>query len=319
MAVRPNADMQVEAPGWLARIAQDHARVFFFSLGKLVSQPGAALLTAAVIGIALALPAALHLAVNNFQRLAYGWQDELQLSLFLKDEVDEARGQALAESFIKRDGVKQARYLSREQTAAEFRELSGFGEVLDLLERNPLPAVIVVTPDASRSADQVEALAKELAALPEVELSQMDQQWLQRLQTLLTIVERVVLLVSALLGVAVLVIVGNTLRLDIEARRDEIEVMKLIGAPDAFIRLPFLYGGCWLGLLGSWVALLMLAVGLAVLQTPAAQLATLYHSDFAVQGPGAGTILLIIGGGVLLGVAGAWWTVSRHLAAIEPS
>ncbi|MDB5969278.1 MAG: Cell division protein FtsX [Hydrocarboniphaga sp.] len=304
---------------WLARTLQEHARVFFFSLGKLVNHPGSSLLTAAVIGIALALPAALHLAVNNFQRLAYTWQNDLQLSLFLKDGVDETRGRELTQQLASRDGVKSARYISREQSAAEFRELSGFGEVLDLLQHNPLPAVIVVSPDAGRSAAQVTVLAQTLSALPEVELSQMDQQWLQRLQSLLAILERVVMMAAALLGVAVLVIVGNTLRLDIEARRDEIVVMKLIGAPDGFIRRPFLYGGCWLGLLGGWFALLLLTVGLAVLQAPAHELAALYQSDFAIQGPGLATVLTIILGGVLLGLIGAWWTVTRHLAAIEPA
>lgn len=316
---KPQNAADIAPQSWLTQQLQEHARVFFFSLGKLVKHPGSALLTAAVIGIALALPAALHLTVTNFQRLAYTWQDDLQLSLFLKDSVAEARGRELTQQLATRDGVKAARYISRDQSAAEFRELSGFGEVLDLLERNPLPAVIVVSPDASRSAAEVAVLAQALAELPEVELSQMDQQWLQRLQALLAILERVVMLVAALLGVAVLVIVGNTLRLDIEARRDEIVVMKLIGAPDRFIRRPFLYGGCWLGLLGSWVALLLLTVGLAVLQQPAHELAALYQSDFAIQGPATGTVLAIIAGGVLMGLIGAWWTVTRHLATIEPS
>ena len=315
---KPQNNADPAPQNWFARTLQEHARVFFFSLGKLVKHPSSSLLTAAVIGIALALPAALHLAVNNFQRLAYTWQNDLQLSLFLKDSVDEARGRELTQQLATRDGVKAARYISREQSAAEFRELSGFGEVLDLLQHNPLPAVIVVSPDATRSAAQVTALAQQLAELPEVELSQMDQQWLQRLQSLLSILERVVMMAAALLGVAVLVIVGNTLRLDIEARRDEIVVMKLIGAPDGFIRRPFLYGGCWLGLLGGWFALLLLTVGLAVLQAPAHELAALYQSDFSVQGPGLITVLTIIAGGVLLGLVGAWWTVTRHLAAIEP-
>lgn len=133
-------------PGALARFAQEHARVFFFSLGKLVNAPGSTLFTAVVIGIALALPASLSLMVSNFQRLTYSWQGSLQMSLFLKDEVDEARGQGLARELAKRDGVKATQYISREQSAGEFREYSGFGEALDLLDRNPLPAVIVVIP-----------------------------------------------------------------------------------------------------------------------------------------------------------------------------
>ncbi len=312
------ADVGGGRPGWLARRLQEHARVFFFSLGKLVDRPGSALLTAAVIGITLALPAALYLGVSNFQRLAYSWQGSLQLSLFLKEGIDEARGRELAADIGGRPPVQSARYVSREESAAEFRELSGFGEVLDLLDRNPLPAVIVLNPRPGISAAGLASLSDSLRALPEVELAQVDQAWLQRLQALLDILKRVALVVTGLLTVAVLMIVGNTLRLDIAARREEIEVMKLVGASDAFIRRPFLYGGCWLGLLGGWFALLLLTMGLVLLDAPAREMAALYGSRFIIDGPSALTVLLIIVSGVVLGYAGAWWTVARHLAAIEP-
>lgn len=313
------ADTRNARPGWFARQLQEHARVFFFSLGKIVERPGSALLSAAVIGIALAMPAGVFLGLENFQRLAYGWQGSVQLSLFLKDSVDEARGRELATAIGAREHVQAARYLSRDETAAEFRELSGFGEVLDLLERNPLPAVIVVSPRPGTESADVAKLASALQALPEAELMQADQAWLQRLQSLLQIVQRVALLVTALLAAAVLMIVGNTLRLDIAARREEILVMKLVGAPDAFIRRPFLYGGCWLGLLGGWFALLLLTLALAVLDAPATELARLYGSSFSISGPSWIMVLLIIAGGLALGFIGAWSTVSRQLAEIEPA
>jgi cell division transport system permease protein len=306
-------------PGALQRFVQEHLRVFFNSLGALVNQPGNALFTALVIGIALALPASLQLLASNFQRLTYSWQGSLQMSLFLKDEVGEEQGRALAATLARRSGVKSTQYLSREQSAAEFREFSGFGEALDLLDRNPLPAVIVLVPAAGSSAEKARSLVQQLGALPEVELAQMDQHWLERLEAILAILERLGVVVAALLALAVLVIVGNTLRLDIEARRDEIVCMKLLGAPDRFVRRPFLYSGCWLGLLGSWVALLLLTLGLAVLDPPARELAALYGSDFRLDGPSALNVLLVVGGGVLLGWLGAWWTVSRHLARIQPA
>lgn len=309
----------LERPSWLARWTQEHARVFFFSLGKLLTHPAGSLLTAAVIGITLALPAGLQLGVNNLQRLSYSWQGALQLSLFLRDTTDEARGQTLAQELDARADVRSTQYISRAQSAAEFRELSGFGEVLDLLETHPLPAVIVVRPEPGQPPQALETLAQQLGALPEVELAQLDQRWLDRLYAILELVERGVLLVSALLALAVIVIVGNTLRLDIEARRDEIVVMKLIGAPDGFVRRPFLYGGCWLGLLGGWFALLLLTVGLEFLKPSARNLAGLYQSGFTVQGPGLSTVLGIVVAGVALGWLGAWWTVSRHLARIEPA
>lgn len=309
----------IERPGWVARWTQEHARVFFFSLGRLLANPAGSLLTAAAIGITLALPAGLQLGVNNLQRLSYSWQGALQLSLFLKDSTGEARGRALARELEARAEVQSTQYISRAQSAAEFRELSGFGEVLDLLETNPLPAVIVVQPEPGQAPQLLEALAQQLGALPEVELAQLDQRWLRRLTAILELVERGVLLVSALLGLAVIVIVGNTLRLDIEARRDEIVVMKLIGAPDSFVRRPFLYGGCWLGLLGGWFALLLLAAGLAFLKPSARELAALYQSGFTVEGPSAGGVLAIVAAGVVLGWLGAWWTVSRRLVQIEPA
>lgn len=305
-------------PGFIGRFMQEHARVFFFSLGKLVGAPGNTLFTAAVIGIALALPASLQLTVANFQRLTYSWQGSMQVSLFLKDGVDEARGQGLTRELSRRDGVKEAHYISQEQSAAEFREFSGFGEALDLLDHNPLPAVIVVTPAAGREADDVASFTKALAALPEVAVAQADQLWLERLESILQILQRLGVLVAALLGAAVLVIIGNTLRLDIEARREEIIAMKLLGAPNSFIRRPFLYGGCWMGLLGSWFALLLLTLGLAILDPPARDLAALYGSDFRIEGPSPTVVWTMVIGGIVLGWAGAWWTVTRHLATIEP-
>lgn len=308
----------VRPPAWWARAAQDHARQFFQSLGLLTSRPLGTLMTALVIGVTLALPASLHLMLENVDHLSYGWQRAVQASLFLRDSVDEPRGRALAQQLDARPDVDAVSYISREQSLADFRARSGFGAALDELDHNPLPAVIVVTPTPGLSGQAVEALHRALAQLPEVEIAQMDQQWLERVHAMLDLARRGVWLFAVLLGFAVVVVVGNTIRLDIEARRDEIVVLKLIGAPDAFIRRPFLYTGFWYGLFGSFVALLMLYVALLSLSGPARTLAGAYGSDIQLLGPSAAAVLLLLAAGIGLGWIAAGWTVTRHLRAIEP-
>lgn len=312
------AEAGLERPAWFARFAHEHARVFFFSLGKLAQAPLAAALTALVIGIALALPAGLYVLTRNLASVGYSWQDSLQISLFLKDSVSAERGAALARELQAETGVARTDYLSREQSLRDFKAQSGFGEALAILQDNPLPAVIAVTPSRKLGKAGVEALAERLGGLPEVDLAKLDQKWLERLYALLDIAQRSVGIIAVLLGVAVMVIIGNTIRLDIEARREEIEVMKLIGAPDSFIRRPFLYAGFWHGLLGGLLAWLLIAAGVQALSGPVQTLAQTYGSGFALAGLPARDGFALIASGIVLGWAGAFVTVSRRLVLIEP-
>lgn len=303
---------------FFSRQLEEHARVFFFSLGKLWQNPVGTLLTALVIGITLALPAGLHALISNVDKLSYSWEGAAQSSLFLKDSVSAERGQDLARELSSRPGVSQTHYISREQALAEFRKLSGFGEALDILDNNPLPAVITVTPMHRQSREQVNALVGELSKLPEVDMAKLDQKWLERLYGILDFLQRAVMVVAVLLSVAVVVTVANTIRLDIQARREEIVVMKLIGAPNSFIRRPFLYTGLWYGFSGSLVALLFVSAGLAALTGPVQNLAGLYESNFALSGLSPIAVLEVFAAGIVLGWLGAFMTVSRQLSKIEP-
>ena len=305
-------------PTWFSRLLEEHARVFFFSLGKLWQNPVGTLLTALVIGITLALPAGLHALVSNVDKLSYSWEGAAQSSLFLKDSVSAQRGQDLAREIAARPGVAHTGYISRDQALAEFRKLSGFSEALDILDNNPLPAVITVTPLHNQSREQINVLVGELSKLPEVDVAKFDQKWLERLYGIIDFTQRAVMVVAALLGVAVIVTVANTIRLDIQARREEIVVMKLIGAPNSFIRRPFLYTGLWYGFSGGVVALVFVAAGLATLSGPVQNLAGLYDSDFALSGLSFKAVLEVFGAGIVLGWLGAFLTVSRHLSRIEP-
>lgn len=300
------------------RLAQQHARDLLDSLGRLYRAPVASLLTAAVIGITLALPAGLRVLVGNLDALSYSWQSTVSASLFLKDSVDEQAGHQLAATIGARPGVAGTAYISRAQALAEFRALSGFGAALDALAHNPLPAVITVQPEPSLDSDTVAALVAELGAQPEVAEARMDQAWLRRLYAVVDVARRAVIIIAVLLAAAVVFIVGNTIRLDIENRREEIAVMKLLGATDGFVRRPFLYSGFWYGLAGGLLAWLLLSICLLLLSGPVRHLASLYGGDAGILWLGARDSLILIASGIALGWLGSAWTVGRHLRAIQP-
>ncbi len=298
--------------------AREHLRVLLFTLRRLVKNPGGSLLTAAAIGITLALPAGLHLVLQNVSLLSYSWESSVQASLFLRDTVSNAEGEALARELTRREGVANATYISREKALAEFRQLSGFGEALDVLQENPLPAVIVVRPHTDHGPQQIDQLVRELGDLPSVDQARLDTAWLERLYAILDIVQLAVQIIGGLLALAIIITVGNTIRLDIQSRREEIVVLKLIGATDAFIRRPFLYTGTCFGLLGGILAWLLVSLGLWTLSSPVEKLASLYQSNYQLSGFGFGPSLALLGGAMLLGWIGSWWTVARHLGEIEP-
>lgn len=314
-SARPGAELR---PNFLSRYLQAHVREVVFTLGRFYRNLSGALLTCFVIGITLALPAGLHCLVRNVDALGYSWETTLQASLFLKDSTTPEQGRELARRIKGRPGVADTAYLSREQSLEEFRALSGLGQALDLLDSNPLPAVITVTPVKGIERNALDALVVALGQQPEVEVAKLDRRWLERLYGVLALIERLVLVIAGVLSLAVIVIVGNTIRLDIEAKRAEIEVMKLIGATDSFIRRPFLYTGLWYGLVGGGIAWLLVQGMVLALNGPASSLAGLYGSAFRLQGLPLDATAIMFGAGVLLGWLGAWWTVSRRLKEIEP-
>lgn len=296
-----------------------HAQVFFYSLGQLTRTPVATFLTVAVIGITLALPAGLYVAIENLQRLASGWEDNGQISLFLKPDVPAAAIEKLADKIRRLPAVSWVDYVSREAALTEFKRLSGFGEALNALERNPLPAVLVVHPAATHAhPDKLQALLKELRRFNEVDIAQIDLDWVRRLHAMLELARQGVLILAAGLAIAVLLIIGNTIRLAVLNRRDEIEITKLIGGTNAFIRRPFLYTGTLQGLLGALLAWLLVGLGLLLLADPIDNLAGLYGSRFEAENLGILATLALIGSGGLLGWLGSRLAVGRHLRAIEP-
>jgi len=301
---------------WITR----HAQVALNSLGRLYRAPSTSLMTAAVIAIALALPTGLYLLTVNLQRLSTQWDGSSNLSLFLHRSVTLEQAGALQKKLAKMPEIDSLQLITPEQALAEFRALSGFGDALDILEVNPLPAVIAVKPAKDYSgADAAATLLDKLRSLPEVDLAQLDLQWVRRFNAIVDIVRRSIWVVGALLGLAVLLIVGNTIRLEIQSRREEIGVTKLIGATNGFIRRPFLYSGLWYGLAGAVLAGVLVEVAFLQIYNPVRRLAGLYQSNFSLHTLSFTDTLSLLATGAVLGLLGAWLAVGRHLAAIEPT
>ena len=299
---------------------RDHVRSIFFSLGKLYRQPFASVLTILMIAIALALPACLYVVLNNIQNISSGWEDAGQISVFLKLNTSEQQATELKKEFSKLDGVESVTFISAAQALNEFKQRSEFGGLLDGLDTNPLPPTFVITPTAdSKETDALNQLTTALQKNNRVDHVQLDMQWLQRLQAILKITKRTVIIIAVMLCLSVLLVVGNSIRLDIENRRSEIEVTKLIGGTNAFIQRPFLYGGTWYGLLGGLLALFFVITVLGILKQPVLELTTLYSSNFKLQFPSFGESISLLLLSVGLGLFGAWLAVSRRISKIEPS
>jgi cell division transport system permease protein len=297
-----------------------HAQTLIGSLGRIVNQPFATLMTMAVIAVALALPLLLNLFLQNVRSATVNWNDAYDLSVYMDKRAGANRVQATAKQLRQRTDVAAVRVITAEQALTEFRSDSGFGKALDALSDNPLPDTLIVTPTLAASTPEgTEALKTALAAMADVQAVQLDTEWVKRLHAILDILRRVVFLTAGLLGLGIVLIVSNTIRLDILNRRAEIEVMKLVGASDGFARRPFLYSGIWYGLGGGLLALILVAVAAAMLAHPVEHLALLYGSTFRLQGLKLGNGAAVLGLAVGLSWMGSWLAASRHIRAIEPS
>lgn len=296
-----------------------HVQALLGSLGRLKRNALATVLTLLVIGLALALPAALGLFVTNAQIATGGFSQAIDMSVYLKSDVPLAKAQQLAADARQRQGVAQVKVIPADEGLQQFRKYSGFGAALDALKSNPLPNVLHVVPrrDAS-SAAALESLRRYFVAWPEVDVVQLDTEWVLRFNAILAVLRRLVLIAAALLGAGVLAVVGNTIRLEILNRRAEIEVTKLVGGSNAFVRRPFLYTGLLYGLGGAALAWAILEAAVLVLDQPVMTLAQLYGSSYALQGPSGQVLATLFGGGMALGWLGAWISAHRHLRRIEP-
>lgn len=297
---------------WFAQ----HLRAMTGSLGQYARAPAGQFLTTAVIAVTLTLPAGFFLFLENARQLTGHWEQSAQISVFLREDIDLPAAQQLRNALRNDAGIATVQLIDKEQSLAEYRDWSGFADVIDSLSYNPLPHVLIVQPARD---DAIAALAQRLATRSEVNNVQHDQQWMERLLSMLDILRRLAILLSCVLAVAVLLIVGNFIRLSVYDHKPEIEVAKLFGATDAFIQRPFLYSGFWHGVFAALLSWLFLSLALFSLREPLHRLVQAYDSTFSLITLDMQHFLILLGIAISLGLLGSWLSVRRHIKAIEPA
>ena len=296
---------------------ESHRASLADSLRRLGKQPIGSFFTCLVMAVALSMPMGLSLLLKNVEQLGGSWQRAAQISLYLKLDASSRDGEALREEIQGMPGVAEAHYVSPQEALKEFQQQSGLGDAVRELPDNPLPGVVVVTPEEV-DKPALEALRQRLADMPRVDMAQLDLVWVERLAAMLKLGDRFVFGLAVMLISALLLVIGNTIRLHIENRRVEIEVIKLVGGTDSYVRRPFLYMGALYGLGAGILAWGILAFGLNWLNDAVVGLSGLYNSDFALGGVPAADGLSLLIGAVLLGYIGAWIAVARHLNELKP-
>jgi cell division transport system permease protein len=310
---------QISALQRLAMFFVSHVRQALASLGELWRAPVASMMTIGVLGLSITLPSTLYILVKNAENVSAGLEQASEISLFLHKGTAQSDIEQLLTRLRLWPEIAELKHIPAEEALQEFKQLSGFGEALSYLDENPLPDVILVTPTQKHAAPtSAGILLEKLRGQREVELGKLDIEWLERLDAILHLAKELVSIVALLLFLAVVLIIGNTIRLNILSRADEILVMKLVGATDAFIQRPFMYTGFWFGLLGGLLAWFAVIILLWWIESSIGKLIELYQQNFSLTGLDLTALLVMLGLSIFLGLAGSMISVQRHVSQIEP-
>ena len=292
---------------------EQHLYSLFSSLGRLAARPWATALTLAVLGFALALPLLFWLLLDNARGLTGNVVDASAISAFMKPGTDAAAVQVFAGRLRARPDVAAVTVKTPEQGLEEFRDRSDFADALKVLHYNPLPPVLIVDPRGNPGV-----LVAQLRSAAAVDRVQYDAQWRQRLNAILGLALRGAQVLAGLLALAALLVIGNTVRLDIAGRSEEIAVMQLLGAEAGFVRRPFLYSGFWYGTFAGVLSLMLIGIVQAILAAPLARLTAAYGHAFGVHGLSITQMLAVLAVSAALGWLGAFSAASRHIALGQP-
>lgn len=296
-----------------------HIRQALGSLGELWRSRVSSLMTIGVLGLSITLPSTLYVMVKNAENISSGWQQASEISLFLKQNTSQGDVDQLLKRIQLWPEIDKIHYIPADKALEEFKQLSGFGDAITYLDKNPLPNVVLVIPTERHAGPSAaRQLLEKLRNEREVEIGKLDIEWLERLHALLNVVQELVSVIALLLFLAVILIIGNTIRLNILNKKDEILVMKLVGATDAFIQRPFLYTGFWYGLLGGLLAWFAVVILLWWMSSSVAAVSELYQKNFNLTGIDGSTLLLMLGLSVFLGLSGSLLSVKRYVSEIEP-
>lgn len=289
------------------------------TLSDMWRQPLATLLTVMVIAISLTLPSVCYMVWKNVSQAATQWYPAPQLTVYLSKTLDDTAAENVVAQLKQVEGVDNVNYLTREEALNEFRNWSGFGGAMDMLEQNPLPAVAIITPKLNfQNSDTMQSLRDRVTKVQGVDEVQMDDSWFARLAALTGLVGQIASMIGVLMIVAVFLVIGNSVRLSIFARRDTINVQKLIGATDGFILRPFLYGGALLGFSGAVLSLLLSEVLVLRLQSVVASVATVFGTTFSLEGFSWDEALLLLLIAAIIGWVAAWLATVQHLRRFTP-
>ncbi|UQY44377.1 permease-like cell division protein FtsX [Erwinia sp. PK3-005] len=289
------------------------------TLSDMWRQPLATLLTVMVIAISLTLPSVCYMVWKNVSQAAEQWYPAPQLTLYLSKTLDDSAAENVVATLKKEPGVAKVNYLSREEALGEFRNWSGFGGALDMLEQNPLPAVVIITPEMNfQNEKTLQTLRDRVQHVEGVDDVRMDDSWFARLAALTGLVGQVATMIGILMVVAVFLVIGNSVRLSIFARRDTINVQKLIGATDGFILRPFLYGGALLGFGGALLSLVLSEILVFRLESVVAQVAAVFGTTFRLSGLSWDESLLLLLLSAMIGWIAAWLATVQHLRRFTP-
>jgi cell division transport system permease protein len=301
---------------WLRR----HSYSFFSSLGVLFKHRVGTLMTVLVLGIAMFLPLGLYITLINLEGMNLHQDEWSAVTVFFKPGTTQDDTKRVADDLESRLQPEAIVIISPAEGMVDFREASGFGASLDMLEENPLPWVMQVSPQPG-TTEQVEKRVEELTAflesLDNVEVAQFDYKWLQRLGRMMDLGRAVVSILVLLFGLAVVVVVANTIRLDVASHAEEIEILALVGAGNAFVRQPFLYSGLWYGLMGGLFAVIFLGLAMLYLAQPLGLLLETYGTVLSLRGLGGYHAFLVIVCGGVLGWLGALISVQRYLRLLK--
>ncbi len=288
-------------------------------LSDMLGQPLATLLTIMVIAISLTLPSVFYIVWKNVNQAVIQWYPVPQLTVYLDKSLNDNSAKQVIDQLKGMDGVKSVNYLSREDAVNEFRAWSGFASALDLLEENPLPAVAIVSPKLNFQGTQaITILRDQVAQIKGIDDVRMDDSWFSRLTALAALVGQIAAVIGILMVVALLLVIGNSVRLSIFSRRETINVMKLIGATDGFILRPFLNGGALLGILGAIFSLLLSALLVWKLADIVTDVASVFGTSFKLYGLGWDESLLLVLISSMIGWIAAWFATIQHLRRFRP-